>query len=155
MTSRSDPVVRVGAARFLVPALAGMTGSGLLVAGALLSAALGPIIGPLPILAGAAVVGLVVDNPGNEAILAAGLLGPILGGLLVNGGFQSAAAFGVGSLVPGAALLFFGLLGGIIARRRWRLPLLPDHATVVVLGLAAAASWAAWLLVPGVVFGGS
>jgi hypothetical protein len=153
MTSSASPVLRESRARLLVPLLTGMTGSGLLLAGSALSGAAGPMAGAVPILAGAALLGLLIDNPGNEAVLAIGLLGPVVGGVLASGQPPAASMLLAGSLLAGAALLFLGILGGIIARRRWRFAVLPDAGAVALLAVCAAASFAGWLLMPGLAFG--
>jgi len=132
-----------------------MTGGGLLLVAGGASAWFGPVVGPVPILAGAALVGLLIDNPGNEAVLAVGLLGPIIAGMLAKGEILATPApLLAGSLFGGIALLFFGLMGGIIARRRWKVPVLPDQPAAILLGFTGLASCLAWILVPGLAFTG-
>jgi hypothetical protein len=125
---------------FVIPGLTGIGASGLLVA----AWAVDPIVGPVILMAGALLLGVVVGNPGNEAVLLAGTLLP--GVLLVaieehHGCIARLGPIPFVSVGIGIALMFLGLVIGVIVGRRTGIQ--PARRPVVVGVVAAAAVLAA------------
>ena len=133
----------------LIPMLTGVAASGLLVASwAFAQGDLTPIIGLLILAGGAAVIGIVIGNPGNEV---ATLTGTLLPGVLVavieqhHGCLASVGLILVWNVVTAIGLMFLGLIVGIIWGRGLGIRPLRPPAVLAVLAIADLAALAGWI----------
>jgi hypothetical protein len=148
MARATDPRYDGVVGRFVLPGLTGITASGLLVA-ALALGQDGSIVALVILVGGAALVGIVVGNPGNAAVLLAGTLLP--GVLLIaiephHACFSRVAPFLVIIVGAGIAQMFIGLIGGLIVGRRAGIePVRRPIAIALLTGssLLAASGWIA------------
>jgi hypothetical protein len=153
MSGSGDPVPaenarysgRIG--RFVIPGLTGIAASGLLVA-AWAAGTVEPQAGPLVLVVGALFIGIVIGNPGNEAILLTGIVLP--GALLVvfephHGCVARLGAALVLNVGLGIGLMFIGLIVGLMVGRRARIGPVGQRVAVAVLGASAALAAAAWV----------
>ena len=133
----------------LVPTLTGVAASGLFVAPwALGRGDLAPTIGLLILAGGAALIGIVVGNPGNELATLAGALLPGITLVVIephHGCFASVGLALALSFVSGIVLMFFGLIGGLIVGRGLGIRPLRRPQAVVVLAFADLAAVAGWV----------
>jgi hypothetical protein len=149
MTALVDPPDDGPLRGLLVPTLTGVAASGLLVASwAFAQGDLTPILGLLILAGGAAVIGIVIGNPGNEL---ATLTGTLLPGVLLaaieqhHGCFASVGLVLVWNVVSAIALMFLGLIVGIIWGRGLGIRPLRRPYAVVVLTFAALLAIAGWV----------
>ena len=124
----------------LIPTLTGVAASGLLVSPwALVRPDIAWFVAPLIAFAGAALIGVVVGNPGNEAALLAGTLLPGVLLVLIEPHHGCAASIPVGLigliLVGEFVLMFLGLVVGIIWGRGLAIRPLRRPVAVVVLAI--------------------
>ena len=149
MARATDPRYEGVVGRFVLPGLTGITASGLLVA-ALALGQDGSIVALVILVGGAALVGIVVGNPGNAAVLLAGTLLP--GVLLIaiephHACFSRVAPFHVVIIGAGIVQMFIGLIGGLIVGRTAGIEPVPRPVAVAILsgaGLLACAGWMAF-----------
>jgi hypothetical protein len=132
---------------FVIPGLTGIAASGLLVAAWAVGDA-GPPVGPLVLIAGALLIGLAIGNPGNEALVLAGILLP--GALLIalephHGCVARLGAPLVLNVGVGIGLMSVGLIVGLILGRRAKIGPFTRPVAVAVLGALAAFAVAAWV----------
>src|SRR6476660_998029 len=120
--------------------------------------AYGPLLGLLILAGGAAVIGIVIGNPGNEL---ATLTGTLLPGVLLaaieqhHGCFASVGLVLVWNVVSAIALMFLGLIVGIILGRGLGIRRLRRPHAVVVLTCAALLAIAGWVALGGKLAAGS
>jgi len=148
MAVPSNPRRGSAQAGLLIPGLTGVAASGLLVAAWAFDPVHGPAIAFVVLVGGAALLGLLVGNPGNEAALLAGTLLPIalLGAAEPHHG--CVAVLGLPLLVNiGAAILlvFIGLILGVIVGRETGIQPARPPGVVAILGVAALGAVAAWV----------
>jgi hypothetical protein len=132
---------------FVIPGLTGIAASGLLVA-AWAAGNVEPQAGPAVLVGGALLLALVIGNPGNEAVVLFGTLLP--GALLIalephHGCVDRVGPFLLLSGGAGIALMFLGLILGLIVGRRAGIQPARRPIAVAVLGASAALSAAAWV----------
>ena len=130
----------------LIPILSGVVSSGLLLGAGLLDP--GNVLAFVILVGGTAVIGLVVGNPGNEALVLAGILAPV--GLVAivephHLCVGQAGLFLVVMLVAGIGLMLIGLIVGVIVGREARLGPAPQPVAAGILGASAIVAVVGWL----------
>ena len=129
---------------FVIPGLTGIAASGLFVA----AWAVDPILGPVILMAGALLLGLVVGNPGNEAVLLAGTLLPEALLLAFEEHHGCIARLGPLPFVNvgiGIGFMFVGLTIGVIVWRRVGIQPARRPLVVGILTAAAVLASSAWV----------
>jgi hypothetical protein len=133
----------------LIPTLTGLAASGLLVASwAFAQGDLTSIVGLLILAGGAAVIGVLVGNPGNELAM---LIGTLLPGVLLaaieqhHGCFASVGLILVLNVAAAIGLMFLGLIVGMIWGRGLGIRPLRRPAVVAALAIADLAAIAGWI----------
>ena len=132
--------------RFVIPGLTGIAASGLLVA----AWAVDPMVGPVILMGGALILGLVVGNPGNGAVLLAGTVLP--GVLLVafeehHGCIARLGALPLVNAGTGIGLMFVGLVIGLIVGRRTGFQPARRPVVVGLLAVVAVLAASAWVAI--------
>lgn len=146
MTQPTDPRYAGWLGGRLIPVLTGGAASGLLLAAALRDP--GDILGFLILVGGGAIIGLIVGNPGNEALVLAGTLLPGVVIAAFEPHHLCAARVGpflVVLAVAGIGLLLIGLVVGIIVGRKAGIGPAPQPVAAGILAAASAAAGAGWL----------
>lgn len=146
MAQPTDPRYAGWLGARLIPVLTGVVASGLLLAAAQLDP--GNVLGLVILVGGGSVLGLVVGNPGNEALILAGTLVP--GGLVAVFEPHHLCVGRVGPfllvmVVAGIGLLLIGLIAGTIVGREARIGPAPQPVAAGILAAAALVAGAAWL----------
>jgi hypothetical protein len=135
---------------FVVPGLTGIAASGLLVAAWAVGGGAESVVGPVVLVGGALLLGLIVGNPGNEAVVLVGTLLP--GALLLALEPRHGCIARLGPLIflnvsVGIGLMFLGLILGLIVGRRAGIQPLRRPIAVGVLAAAALLAASAWVAV--------
>ena len=146
MAQPTDPRYAGWLGGWLIPLLTGVVASGLLLAAGQLDP--GSLLGFVILVGGAAVIGLVVGNPGNEALILAGILLP--GGLVAIVEPNHLCVGRVGPfllvmVVAGVGLMLIGLVVGAIVGRDAHIGPAPQPVAAGILGVAAIAAVAGWV----------
>jgi hypothetical protein len=134
--------------RLLIPGLSGVVASGLLLAAWAFDRGDGSVLGFVILVGGAALFGLIVGNPGNEAVVLTGTLLP--GALLIaiephHGCIARLGPFLVINVGAGIGLMFLGLIFGLIAGRGAGIQQVPRPIVVAILSVAALLAASAWI----------
>jgi hypothetical protein len=134
--------------KLLIPALSGVAASGLLVAAWAFDRGDGSVLGFVVLVGGAALLGLLVGNPGNAAVVLTGTLLP--GALLIaiepnRSCIARLGPFLVINVGAGIGLMLLGLTFGVIAGRRPGSQQVPRRIVVAILSGAALLATSAWI----------
>jgi hypothetical protein len=150
MAVPSDPRRGSAQAGLLIPGLTGVAASGLIVAAWTFDSVHGPPIAFVVLVGGAALLGLIVGNPGNEAALLGGTLLPMALLVAIEPHHGCVAVIGllvpVLAVVPAILLMFIGLLVGLIVGRETGIQPRKPPGVVVLLGVAALLAVSAWVV---------
>jgi hypothetical protein len=122
----------------VIPVLTGIVASGILLAATVADP--GGAAGAILVLGGAALIGLIVGNPGNEALVLAGIFLPGLVLIAVephHGCIDRIGPFLVVPIVIGIGLMLVGLTAGIIVGRERHIG--PARPTIAAGALGATA----------------
>jgi len=134
----------------LIPTLTGLAASGLFIAPFMLVGGNAWIVAPLMAFGGAALIGIVVGNPGNEAALLAGAVLPAAVLAVFEPHHACLGSVGlwiVLSFVTAIGLMFLGLIVGIIWGRGLGIRPLRPSLRVGVLAIADLVVVAGWIYV--------
>src|SRR3954471_3347446 len=149
MTMTVDPPDDGPLHGLLVPTLTGVAASGLLVASwGLVRPDVAWIVAPLIAFGGAALIGVVVGNPGNAAALFAGTVLPGITTAVIEPHRACLGSFGlwiVLSIAADIVLMFLGLIVGVIWGRGLGIRPLRPPAVLAVLAIADLAAIAGWI----------
>jgi hypothetical protein len=158
MAAPDDPPREDPQRGLIVPALAGVAASGFFVL-AVTQSGLTPLVAPLILFGGAAVIGIVVGNPGNEAALLAGTILPaaLLAVIEPHHGCVQAPVglWIVLGFVAAIGLMFVGLIVGLIWGRGLGIRPLRPPVLFAVLAIADLLAVAGWIALAGRLSAGS